>query len=110
MKKNETSKITVGIDGLTDGTAVAKPTTVAKDGLKGNVKQVKQSRYKAFERFGKVYMGEPEGDLINGKTFINSYTPEGSKTENLAYNADGAKKIKIYNTGATLGGSCFFSF
>ena len=97
MKKNETSKITVGIDGLTDGTAVAKPTTVAKDGLKGNVKQVKQSRYKAFERFGKVYMGEPEGDLINGKTFINSYTPEGSKTENLAYNADGAKKIKIYN-------------
>ncbi len=78
-------------------TIAAKPTTVAKDGLKGNVKQVKQSRYKAFTRFGKVYMGEPEGTEYEKLSFIDSYTEAGAKTENVKYNVNGGKDIITYN-------------
>jgi hypothetical protein len=78
-------------------TIAAKPTTVEKDGLKGSVKQIKQSRYKAFERFGKVYMGEPEGTDHEKLSFIDSYTKEGAKTEHIKYNVNGGKTIITYN-------------
>lgn len=78
-------------------TVAVKLTTVEKDGLKGPVKQVKQSRYKAFTRFGKVYMGEPEGTQFENKNFIDSYNEAGAKTENIKYNTNGSKNIITYN-------------
>jgi len=97
MENNEESNVTVNRSGSLTENAAIKQTTLSKSGLLGPVKQIKHSRYKAFSKFGKVYMGEPEGTTYEKNNFIDSYTIDGAITENIKFNANGGKNCITYN-------------
>lgn len=97
MENNEESKITVSIDGAITKEVADTPTSLSKDGLLGKVKEIKETRYKAFAKFGKVYLGEPEGKEHENNNSINYYTLEGAKTKEIKYNVNGGKYTTEYN-------------
>lgn len=98
-KEEEGNEITVGSDGTLAENEVtaASVRSLDTDGLFGSVKQLKQMQYKAFAKFGKVYLGEPEGEKYDQKNTIDFYSEKGSKTEHLSFGIDGSQSQQLYN-------------
>ena len=100
MKKDEESKITVSGDGLLSESTeaiVAPVRSKEADGLLGPVKKVKQMQYKAFAKFGKVYLGEPEGGKYEQKNTMDFYSEKGVKTEHITFGTDGSESQQLFN-------------
>ena len=72
-------------------------TDVEKEGLKGNVKQIKQQHYKAFERDGNVYLGNLEGRFYQQKNRTVTFSKAGYQIDTTEIDQDGEKHNSIYN-------------
>ena len=97
MENNEESKVEVSSTGALTEVAEHKATSLEKDELKGPVKQVKQTKYKAFRKFGIVYIGEQDGNSYDDSNFIDTFREDGSKSEELKFGKDGSTNQAIYN-------------
>ncbi|MGQ3586239.1 hypothetical protein [Ornithobacterium rhinotracheale] len=62
-----------------------KKTDAEKMHLKGKVKSVKQTTYKAVEKFGQVERGSESG--FNNDNFYVVFNEEGNRIEVIRYNA-----------------------
>ena len=97
MENNEESKIEVSSTGALTEVTERKPTSLETDGLKGPVKQVKQTKYKAFKKFGIVYLGEQDGNAYDNSNFISTYREDGSKSVEMKFCKDGSTNQILYN-------------
>ncbi len=97
MENNEESKIEVSSTGALTVVTERKPTSLETDELKGPVKQVKQTKYKAFKKFGIVYLGEQDGNAYNNSNFISTYREDGSKSVEIKFSKDGSTNQILYN-------------
>jgi len=77
--------------------ATATNTDVEKEGLKGSVKQIRQTHYKAFEREGNVYLGVMEGEYYEDKNRITTFNEAGRKLESTRLSIDGKFSTHLYN-------------
>lgn len=79
--------------------APVKKTDLETDGLKGAVKRVMLTTYKAHQRAGSIIQGKIEDDYtFHKKNTIVTYDEQGKKTEELLYGTDGIHKNTFTTT------------
>src|SRR4051812_36411455 len=81
----------------TQATIVATPTDLEKEGLKGPVKSIMQTAYKAHLRSGQIIQGKIESNYSFGsKNFIISYNEKGAKVHELFFGTE-CRKGHVFN-------------
>ncbi len=103
MKNNEEgNNASDATDNLLNGIFGDKPlaaiqTDVEKEGLKGKVKQIRQTHYKAFERDGNVYLAGIQGECYDEKNKVVTFNEAGRMLENIISSESGGLFGTIYN-------------
>jgi len=69
-------------------------TDVAKDKLNGPVRQIKKMQYKAFEKYGKTYLGKPEGESYERKNSLTTYNEKGYKIKEIDFSTNGESRYE----------------
>lgn len=77
--------------------AEAKKTHVEKNELKGQVKQVKETMFKALKRNGEIVAGTWEGDRSYHKNFLKTFDEKGQSVESHVFGPNGETYLMRFN-------------
>ena len=90
-----------------------KKNDLTEENLKGKVKSIKETTYKAIEKFGQIEKGDVLYDVFNDPFITIIYNEKGDRIEENHYNSDGSLDYKVTykydENGNKIEGNIYFS-